>query len=274
MIQESLREKKLLRILESVIPVLESLLSYVDELKKELDFIETDNDGCLLNNETGACLLHLFDLSSFLSNNVNIYYSNFFPIDQVKSEHLDFSVIESFNANLSLMKDFLNDERLTLKLFSQIKEADESGDWSELFSDLIPFYDSKIISPEDFKERHSYASLVFVYTTFLMEIVLEKYRIYRLLNLEQNQKIGEEVIKEVKDFFIQAGLIEYYFANKIKDLHPNYRFKELMIEPIIPEWLQEDKKFVHLEKELYTKFYENTAAWIKEVEEKTPKNHS
>ncbi len=257
---ESMREKKMIRILESVIPILDSLLSFVADLKKELDFIEMENDG-IINDDN----LHLFDLNLFLSNNINIYYSNFFQIDDVKSDHLDFGVIESFVANLFFMKDFLKNEDLSSELFRNIKKADEEGNLLELLEELIPFYDGKT-EPENFKEHHSYASLVFVYTTFLMEVVLEKYRIYRLLKLDENQEISDTLKEEIKDFFVQAGLVEHYFAQKIRDLHPHYRFRELLLKPIRPSWFHEDKDS-DLEKELYEKYFLETAQWIKQIKE-------
>ncbi|WQV04839.1 sodium:calcium antiporter [Helicobacter pylori] len=262
---ESLREKKLIQILGNIIPILDSLLSFVADLKKELDFIEMENDGVI--NDAN---LHLFDLNLFLSNNINIYYSNSFQIDDVKSDHLNFGVIESFVANLFFMKDFLKNEYLSIELFKKIKNADEDGNLLELLEDLIPLYDGET-SPENFKENHSYASLVFVYTTFLMEIVLEKYRIYRFLKLDENQKISDNLKEEIKDFFVQAGLIEHYFAQKIRDLHPQYRFRELLLKPIRPSWFHEDKDS-SLEKELYEKYFLETAQWIKEIESKS--NHS
>ncbi|GAA7846373.1 type IV secretion system chaperone CagF [Helicobacter pylori] len=248
--KQSLREQKLLKILENdVLTILDSFSNYLFELREELDFIEEEMEGEI----TEENLTTLYDFSNFLEDHVNVFYENVLNIDDVKTEHLYSGLIDSLNANLHFVKSFLSNQDLDFRFF---KEINEGQDPQKTLSRLIPLQSGKN-DASSFKANNSFVSLVYVYAYFMLETIRQSYRILRLLEKPINNNISEDMQSDIENFFVQANFLEYYVQNKIYPTNHAYDFTHLIMDSIIPNWIQTDMSVEAKKKELFEKYFQN-----------------
>ncbi len=248
--KQSLREQKLLKILENdVLTILDSFSNYLFELKEELDFIEEEMEGEI----TEQNLTTLYDFSNFLEDHVNVFYENVLNIDDVKTEHLYSGLIDSLNANLHFVKSFLNNQDLDFRFF---KEINDGQDPQKTLSRLIPLQSGKN-DASSFKANNSFVSLVYVYVYFMLETIMQSYRILRLLEKPINNNISEDMQSDIENFFVQANFLEYYVQNKIYPTNHAYDFTHLIMDSIVPNWIQVDMSVEAKKKELFEKYFQN-----------------
>ncbi|MBM0607046.1 type IV secretion system chaperone CagF [Helicobacter pylori] len=248
--KQSLREQKLLKILENdVLTILDSFSNYLFELREELDFIEEEMEGEITEQNLTA----LYDFSNFLEDHVNVFYENVLNIDDVKTEHLYSGLIDSLNANLHFVKSFLSNQDLDFRFF---KEINEGQDPQKTLSRLIPLQSGKN-DASSFKANNSFASLVYVYAYFMLETIRQSYRILRLLEKPINNNISEDMQSDIENFFVQANFLEYYVQNKIYPTNHAYDFTHLIMDSIIPNWIQTDMSVEAKKKELFEKYFQN-----------------
>ncbi|OPG20148.1 type IV secretion system chaperone CagF [Helicobacter pylori] len=248
--KQSLREQKLLKILENdVLTILDSFSNYLFELREELDFIEEEMEGEITEQNLTA----LYDFSNFLEDHVNVFYENVLNIDDVKTEHLYSGLIDSLNANLHFVKSFLSNQDLDFRFF---KEINEGQDPQKTLSRLIPLQSGKN-DASSFKANNSFVSLVYVYAYFMLETIRQSYRILRLLEKPINNNISEDMQSDIENFFVQANFLEYYVQNKIYPTNHAYDFTHLIMDSIIPNWIQIDMSVEAKKKELFEKYFQN-----------------
>ncbi|GAA8017028.1 type IV secretion system chaperone CagF [Helicobacter pylori] len=248
--KQSLREQKLLKILENdVLTILDSFSNYLFELKEEMDFIEEEMEGEI----TEQNLTTLYDFSNFLEDHVNVFYENVLNIDDVKTEHLYSGLIDSLNANLHFVKSFLNNQDLDFRFF---KEINDGQDPQKTLSRLIPLQSGKN-DASSFKANNSFVSLVYVYVYFMLETIMQSYRILRLLEKPINNNISEDMQSDIENFFVQANFLEYYVQNKIYPTNHAYDFTHLIMDSIVPNWIQVDMSVEAKKKELFEKYFQN-----------------
>ncbi|GHR21636.1 sodium:calcium antiporter [Helicobacter pylori] len=248
--KQSLREQKLLKILENdVLTILDSFSNYLFELREELDFIEEEMEGEI----TEQNLTTLYDFSNFLEDHVNVFYENVLNIDDVKTEHLYSGLIDSLNANLHFVKSFLNNQDLDFRFF---KEINDGQDPQKTLSRLIPLQSGKN-DASSFKANNSFVSLVYVYVYFMLETIMQSYRILRLLEKPINNNISEDMQSDIENFFVQANFLEYYVQNKIYPTNHAYDFTHLIMDSIVPNWIQVDMSVEAKKKELFEKYFQN-----------------
>ncbi|GAA7233959.1 type IV secretion system chaperone CagF [Helicobacter pylori] len=248
--KQNLREQKLLKILENdVLTILDSFSNYLFELREELDFIEEEMEGEITEQNLTA----LYDFSNFLEDHVNVFYENVLNIDDVKTEHLYSGLIDSLNANLHFVKSFLSNQDLDFRFF---KEINEGQDPQKTLSRLIPLQSGKN-DASSFKANNSFVSLVYVYAYFMLETIRQSYRILRLLEKPINNNISEDMQSDIENFFVQANFLEYYVQNKIYPTNHAYDFTHLIMDSIIPNWIQTDMSVEAKKKELFEKYFQN-----------------
>ncbi|OOQ05292.1 type IV secretion system chaperone CagF [Helicobacter pylori] len=248
--KQSLCEQKLLKILENdVLTILDSFSNYLFELREELDFIEEEMEGEITEQNLTA----LYDFSNFLEDHVNVFYENVLNIDDVKTEHLYSGLIDSLNANLHFVKSFLSNQDLDFRFF---KEINEGQDPQKTLSRLIPLQSGKN-DASSFKANNSFVSLVYVYAYFMLETIRQSYRILRLLEKPINNNISEDMQSDIENFFVQANFLEYYVQNKIYPTNHAYDFTHLIMDSIIPNWIQTDMSVEAKKKELFEKYFQN-----------------
>ncbi|WP_120860502.1 type IV secretion system chaperone CagF [Helicobacter pylori] len=248
--KQSLREQKLLKILENdVLTILDSFSNYLFELREELDFIEEEMEGEITEQNLTA----LYDFSNFLEDHVNVFYEDVLNIDDIKTEHLYSGLIDSLNANLHFVKSFLSNQDLDFRFF---KEINDGQDPQKTLSRLIPLQSGKN-DASSFKANNSFVSLVYVYAYFMLETIMQSYRILRLLEKPINNNISEDMQSDIENFFVQANFLEYYIQNKIYPTNHAYDFTHLIMDSIVPNWIQTDMSVEAKKKELFEKYFQN-----------------
>lgn len=108
-----------------------------------------------------------------------------------------------------------------------------------------------------FKANNSFVSLVYVYVYFMLETIMQSYRILRLLEKPINNNISEDMQNDIENFFVQANFLEYYVQNKIYPTNHAYDFTHLIMDSIIPNWIQTDMSVEAKKKELFEKYFQN-----------------